>query len=59
GNNFTTGRTPNDDEVMGGNFSKAGIDKLLKENGLKVKERRLVLSEPEIGEIYHILCEKI
>lgn len=59
GNDFKTGRTPNDDEVMGGCFSKAGIDKLLKDNGLKAMERRLVLSEPEIGEIYHILCEKI
>ena len=59
GNNFKTGRTPNDDEVMGGNLSMAGVDKLLKDNGLQVKERRLVLSEPEIGEIYHVLCEKI
>ncbi len=59
GNNFDDGRTPADDEVMGGNLSKAGVDKLLKDNGLKVADRRLVLSEPEIGEIYHVLCEKI
>jgi ubiquinone/menaquinone biosynthesis C-methylase UbiE len=58
GNNFTRGRTPKDEEVMGGNFSKAGIDRLLKGYGLKVKDRRLVLSEPTIGEIYHVLCEK-
>ena len=58
GNNFTRGRTPADDEVMGGNFSKAGLEKLLKSYGLKVADRRLVLSEPEIGEIHHILCEK-
>jgi hypothetical protein len=31
---------------------------LLKGYGLKVKDRRLVLSEPTIGEIYHVLCEK-
>ncbi len=59
GNDFKTGRTPDDDEVMGGNFSKAGITTLLKDHGLKVTDRRLVLSEPEIGEIYHVLCEKI
>lgn len=58
GNNFETGRTPQDDEVMGGNLSMAGVDALLLDNGLTVKERRLVLSEPEIGEIYHVLCEK-
>jgi len=59
GNNFDEGRTPGDDEVMGGNLSKAGIEKMLKANGLKVKDRRLVLAEPEIGEIHHFLCEKI
>lgn len=58
GNNFTRGRTPADDEVMGGNFSKVGLEKLLKGFRLKVKDRRLVLSEPEVGEIHHILCEK-
>jgi ubiquinone/menaquinone biosynthesis C-methylase UbiE len=59
GNDFKGGRMPDDDEVMGGNLSMAGIDKLLKDNGLKVTDRKLVLSEPEIGEIYHVLCEKI
>lgn len=58
GNDFKGGRMPEDDEVMGGNLSKAGIDKLLKGYGLKVMDRRLVLSEPEVGELYHILCEK-
>ena len=58
GNSFKGTRTPPDDEVMGGNLSRAGVDKLLKANGLKVKDRRLVKSEEEVGEIYHILCEK-
>jgi ubiquinone/menaquinone biosynthesis C-methylase UbiE len=59
GNNFDDGRTPDDEEVMGGNLSKAAVDVTLLAHGLRVKDRRLVLSEPEIGEIYHILCEKI
>jgi ubiquinone/menaquinone biosynthesis C-methylase UbiE len=59
GNNIKGGRIPEDTEVMGGNMSRAGVDKLLKSKGLKVKQRALVKSEPEVGEIYHILCEKI
>lgn len=58
GNNIKGGRMPDDTEVMGGNMSRAAVDKLLKANGLKVKQRALVKSEPEVGEIYHILCEK-
>tara|TARA_R110002096_G_scaffold15036_10_gene52983 strand:+ start:3296 stop:3922 length:627 start_codon:yes stop_codon:yes gene_type:complete len=58
GNNFTRGRTPADDEVMGGNFSASGLERLLKSYRLKIKDRRLVLSEPTVGEIHHILCEK-
>jgi ubiquinone/menaquinone biosynthesis C-methylase UbiE len=58
GNNTLAGRTPDDSEVMGGNMSREGVDALLAENGLIVKQRALVLSEPEVGEIYHILCEK-
>jgi ubiquinone/menaquinone biosynthesis C-methylase UbiE len=59
GNNFTDGRTPTDDEVMGGNFSASGIENLLNSYGLEIMDRRLVLSEPEIGEIHHILCCKL
>ncbi|MFN4172962.1 MAG: class I SAM-dependent methyltransferase [Pseudorhodobacter sp.] len=58
GNSLKGTRMPADDEVMGGNLSRAGVDKLLKSHGLKVRDRRLVKSDEEVGEIHHILCEK-
>lgn len=58
GNSISGSRMPGDDEVWGGNLSKADVDALLKDHGLTVTDRRLVLSEPEIGEVHHILCEK-
>lgn len=58
GNSFEGSTTPPDDEVMGGNLSQEAVDALLASNGLVVKERRLVKSSEDVGEIYHILCEK-
>ncbi len=46
------------DDVMGGALSRASVDALLAGFGFRVLERRLVKSAPEVGEVYHILCEK-
>ncbi len=49
---------PDEDEVMGSRMSRAAVDTLLQDIGLRVLDRRLVLENIDGGDIHHILCEK-
>ena len=53
-----THRRPDDNEVMGSVMSRTAVTRMLSGVGLKVIDRRLVKTNDDGGEIYHILCEK-
>lgn len=59
GHNTEGDRAPDADETMNHSHSEAAIDGLLSDVGLKVLDRRTVLTNPDAHEVMdHILCEK-
>lgn len=59
GHNIGKTSKPALDQTMDTIMSKSAVDRMLREFGFKVMERRLVLQGPaEGGEMHHILCQK-